>query len=303
MEDKSFDPLHEFENGLVYSDDFNKAIDAITLVHRYQKVAARCLFIVAYSGIGKSSILKRYTSSFEQPETDESKQIKVIYIPQVANLSNESLAAAILTELGDPKPFQGRFSEQMARIKNYKNRLGLELIIIDEIQELMPTTSVHDRSKVVSFLKLLMNTIGVGVVVAGLPKAEHILQVDEQLRTRAIQSIHLHSFTMKSKEENERFAQFVKEIMKKYPAKIPGLFSSTGEGLYRMLLATHGNKRIFKNLLSCAFYASPSKELVTMDHLHLAWQAEASKFKNEMCPPFKATLNAVKKELAALELI
>lgn len=303
MNDQSFDELHDFQHGLVYSEDFNKAMDAITLVHRYQKVAARCLFIVAYAGIGKSSILKRYKSSFKQQETAESKQIKVIYIGQVDNLSNESLAAAILTELGDPNPSQGRFSEQMARIRNYKNRLGLELIIIDEIQELIPTTSVHDRSKVVSFLKLLMNTVGVGVVVAGLPKAEHILQVDEQLRTRAIQSIHLHAFTMKNKAENERFAQFLKEIMKKYPAKIPGLFSSTGEGLYRMLLATRGNKRTFKDLLSFAFYASPSKELVTMDDLHLAWQAEESKFKNEMCPPFLAPLNAVKKELAALELI
>jgi len=303
MTDENITELAEFQAALVYNAQVNKALDAILFVHKYQQIAARSLFILGDPGVGKSAILQRYVDSVTENETDEVSPKKAIYIAQTTNLSNEALASAILEKLGDPQPSQGKFAEQMKRIKNYKDRLGLQLVVIDEIQELMPTRSLHDRSKVISFIKLLMNTIGVAVVVGGLHKAENILFVDEQIRTRTTESIHIQPFNMKTDYEVKRYAQFIKEIMTKYPAKIPGLFSKSGEGLCRLLLATKGNNRVFKNLLAYAFSISESKDSISMDCLHLAWQPEASKPFATKNAPFKSTIKAVKDELRELGLL
>ncbi len=302
MIDENIQELAAFQAALVYNAQVQKTLDAIAFVHRYQQIAPRCLFILADAGIGKSAILERYVKSVSEKETDELSPKKAIYIAQTTNLSNEALASAILEKLGDPQPSQGKFAEQMRRIKSYKDRLGLELIAIDELHELMPTGSLHDRSKVVSFIKLLMNTIGVAVVVGGLPRAENILHVDEQIRTRTTESIHLQPFNMKTDNEAQRYAQFIKEIMKKFPAKIPGLFGASGEGLYRLLLATKGNNRVFKNMLAYAYSISESKDAISLDCLHLAWQPEASKPFSTKNAPFKSTIKAVKEELRELGL-
>lgn len=297
--------LASFQTTLVYQEDFNKALTAIKFVHDYQAICPKCLFIVAESGVGKTSLFERYIESTSTVETAELTPKPAILVKQMAALSKEAFVTALLEKLGDPDPTTGKYLTKCHRLKILKNELGLQVVIIDELHDLFPTYSVHDRSKIIVFIKWLLNDLQVSVVLGGDSRTKNIIYVDNQIKTRTTEVIERFPFSMKDDNETIRYAQFIKMIMRMYPAKINGLFSDSSEGIKRLLLATGGNNRVFKNLLVTAFKLSDSKTTISQQTLHLAWLMEASKEGDigEKILPYKSTLNAVNNELIRLGLL
>jgi len=294
----------KFGNALVQDSDYMHAWSALEYTHMAQTIDPRCMLLIGHSGDGKTSILTRYQASCAVKKRHELSPQHVVLVTATSKLSVHNFASRVLRALGDPAPNTGTFASKEERLQCYKQKLGLELVIIDEFHDLLPKGYYDMRSGIVKFIKWLMVELKVSVIMSGLPLSEEILSIDEQIETRCNDIVEFTRFSMCNKEQTQRYASFIKSLMSEFPTSIKGLFSSDGSGLLRLLLATHGNKRRLKDLLIYAIQATPESDSTTQAILHDAWTHTVSRMiRNEAkALPFSSTLKQVKSSLVDLGL-
>ncbi|WP_051320412.1 TniB family NTP-binding protein [Cupriavidus sp. amp6] len=140
--------------------------------------------VLGQSGCGKSTLCRIICS--EHPRFDEVERtvVPVLYVrvPPLATVS--SLAEELLVKLGDPAPYKGKPKEKTDRLTGLIGKCGVQMIIIDELQH------VHDRgqyptiAKVADWIKDLEEAVSIPFIMAGLPRAEILLDANDQLRRR-----------------------------------------------------------------------------------------------------------------------
>ena len=96
----------------------------------------------------------------------------------------KDLAEAILRALGDPAAAKGTTAEKTQRIIGFFRECGVQLLLIDEFQHFFDGTRVAESRRVSDWLKLLINKVGLPVVLAGLPRAIQVVNINPQLRRR-----------------------------------------------------------------------------------------------------------------------
>lgn len=295
----------EFSDKLVKIDEFASAWQAIEYTHMFQRVEARCAMLLGDSGNGKTSLIRDYMKAYEVDETDELSPRRVIHVTATSNVSIPDFASRILDALGDPESELGTMGKKQKRLKQYKKQLGLEMICIDEVHDLLPKSGYSQNSPVIKFIKSLMTDLNVSVILAGLPNAEGILDVDEQIKTRCKRVVNVHPFSMRGQDEKIKYAIFLKNLQKAYPYSLPGLISKDGHGMMRMLLATRGNKRNLKDLLTDAINVTPDGESTTFQVLHDAWMNTVPLEGRDTIKtgPFISPIKSVEDELGELGLL
>ncbi|MBN0989366.1 TniB family NTP-binding protein [Amphritea pacifica] len=294
-----------FAEKLVKFDEFQSAWQAIEYTHQFQQVEARCAMLIGDSGNGKTALIRDYMKAYQVEENDELSPRRVIHVTATFNVSIPDFATRILSALGDPDPGFGTMGKKQKRLKQYKQELGLEMICIDEIHDLLPKSGYSQNSPVIKFIKSLMTDLNVSVVLAGLPDAIGILDADEQIKTRCKRVANVYPFSMDGQDEKTQYATFLKNLYKAYPYSLPGLMSKDGHGMMRLLLATKGNKRNLKDLLTDAINETADDESTTFKELHQAWiNTVPLDYRDTInTTPFISPIKSVKEELLELGLL
>lgn len=140
--------------------------------------------IVGPSGVGKTTLLKSFITDISvQKDNKKSRNTIIADVP--AAPTPKSLASAILAGMSDPFAYSSRHSaeEKAGRIQKLMVELDTRVLILDEGQHLVER-SKKGQYLTADWLKNLLNSTHVMVVIAGLPRLVDFLHTNEQLRRR-----------------------------------------------------------------------------------------------------------------------
>lgn len=228
-----------------------QSIEANLAMYRETGLAQH-LLVLGESGTGKSSLcrwIEQKYPRFEIPDRDILPAL-IVAIPPAATIA--SVAESMLVRLGDPAPTAGSTSAKTARVILLCRACRVEVVLFDEAQHM------HDRGKTAThymvgdWIKSLIDEMGVPTVFLGLPRLEHLLQVNEQLRRRFSRRLRLALGQSEVESIHNECLQLFISLGACIPLPLsPGRYGWEELGM-RLHYASDGRVAYIKKLLSSA---------------------------------------------------
>lgn len=142
-----------------------------------------CMLITGESGSGKSQIAKHYVEKNPHVEQDERTYIPVLHYELESVSTEVQLLRSLLIAIGDPQLGE-KEKNAVALLKRFvflSKAIGLELLIVDEIQVIMERRSQRVLSGLADLFKDIINRLEIPVVFMGMPWSRHLIESNEQL--------------------------------------------------------------------------------------------------------------------------
>ena len=137
------------------------------------------------SQAGKSHVLKRYIKELKDRtmlETGTVNPFQVLYLGLEVRITVKMMCVELLRQMGDPYYNVGNADEVKLRTREFMDRRGVELAIIDEVQHL--STQTHQKVDVTDELKRFLDDGIVPIVFAGNEDSQPFFERNTQLASR-----------------------------------------------------------------------------------------------------------------------
>lgn len=178
-----------------------------------------CVLVMGPSGVGKTTICKRYLKQNPPDDSVFPKRIPVLFASIPKSPGPTSIPLALLRALGD------RFVADRARNNTrllYQTidlivDAGVELIILDEFQHLIDRERDVVLKDQADIVKTLVNEIEVPFAVFGLKESIAITDLNEQARRRFSNRISLDPFDWRIPHQQADFRKFLSLVEKSLP--------------------------------------------------------------------------------------
>lgn len=220
---------------------------------------ANCMVLEGCTGAGKTTLVKEFASAFARREDEFGVKIPVLYTETPSPVTEKSLAARLLSCFGDPGATRSPLWAIDQRLREYMVRCSVELVILDDFQHFLDSRG-NAIAIASDWLKVLIKDCNVPFLIVGQQgQVEAILQANPQLSRLFAVRENLSPFQLRSKEEKQEFAKFVKlAVMNtglEFDESIP-----IGELISRVYQATNGVVANVVNLLHTAAYLARQVE-------------------------------------------
>jgi len=171
----------------------------------------------------------------------------------------------------------------------------VRMIIFDEFQHLLRRYAQVSTNDVVTFMKVLIDDLGLSVVFSGSSEGIDYLKMFPELNQRVCtERVTLTPFNVVEKENKLDFIAFVKSIDEKL---IELGFSiiplSDSDMLIRLLLATRGIPRFISRLLLKTLIRNQNKAIISKEDIGSVYQTMCINEHLGKFDPFKAKLTNV----------
>lgn len=206
-----------------------------------------CMMVYGASGVGKTTIIKKYLNQNRRDSEVGGDIIPVLHIELPDNAKPVDAARELLVEMGDPLAL---YETDLARLTKKLIDLipivGVKSIIIDEFQHLVEERSNRVLTQVGNWLKRILNKTKCPIVLFGMPYSKVVLQANSQLHGRFSIQFELRPFSYQGGKGV--FKTFLEYLDKALPfEKQAGL---ANESLQKKLYAfSQGNMRSLRNLI------------------------------------------------------
>jgi GTPase SAR1 family protein len=225
---------------------FNKMIESL---ETFRKTGvSQHLLITGESGSGKTTLANLFVQNYPRISHPDGEIVPVLYaaVPPAATIAGT--AEAILTQLGDPAPSQGTVSVKTARAVDLARSCRVEMLIIDEAQHIQDRGKNQTQYFVGDWLKAFMDALKTPVTMMGLPRAHHLLHVNEQLRRRFTRTLKLAAGSGKNEANEAESLELFTSLVKSLPVKLERDPYTWGEMGLRLHFAT-GSRIAYVKLL------------------------------------------------------
>jgi hypothetical protein len=235
--------LKAIKQVLILNDRSESAVDKLVSIYESSGGSGEstCLPMIGPTRCGKTTVAKLFYLLIKH----EKKPLKqpVIYVQVPAKQAVSAISAAMLTAFQDPAPTQGSPSERIDRIKLYVDTQEVRLVIFDEVQHLVKRENDHINHESADWIKMLMNCLPCGFVLAGTDRVARIFNANDQLCGRIEGA---SAFMTAWDSNNPDDFENARDYYAKWDAKLMGIanFAASGlaedELLARILLASAG---------------------------------------------------------------
>ncbi|MEZ2745790.1 TniB family NTP-binding protein [Halopseudomonas bauzanensis] len=184
-------------NTVIYHDRFDEVLKQIEqLWQRTLTGDKQILPIAGPTRLGKSAVIAEYLRT--RPSTLGSQPVLYIVAPE--HHTARALPDACLTSIGmNCSMYRNGSAATSAFLKAIK-RLGTKLIIFDETQHLLERSGQRTIRGAGDFLKGLLDSSDVSIVLAGLPALEGLFSANEQLAGRARSTVRFFPYSWHGQE-------------------------------------------------------------------------------------------------------
>ncbi|WP_415912185.1 TniB family NTP-binding protein [Neptuniibacter sp. QD37_11] len=259
----------EFCNAILPHSRFEEGLMAINQVHKTLNRTCKGLLIVGPSGTGKTKLIETYADKQNGPSLGPRDAKKVVIIDVFASSSVDLLYQSILDALGDPEPAKGRTGAKFHRIQVLMKKLGVELLIFDEIHNLLPVNAGASTVKIANTIKTLMNVLKVPMILAGENDSIYLRSDHAAIAGRFPSTFKLGTLSCKPKEI-ERFREYMVGLHSLIT--VPCINLHTDEMLYRFYLATAGKSREIGELITKAIEFTPPGKAIELVHFRKSFK-------------------------------
>jgi len=248
---------------------FKNAYDQICqAIELYRTVGiAENHLVLGSSGCGKSTLCKLIVSTNKGRREPERNVVPILYmeIPALATIS--ALVEGLLNILGDPGPRAGTITEKTGRLGCLAKGCGVLLIILDEMQHVHDRGKILTISKVADWIKSLTNIVGCPIMLVGLPRTQHLVNANEQLRRRFSATLSLERFDLDEGAEADvnEFAGVVVSFLDSMPLRCALRPDASADDLRKFYYATDGRVGYLASLLARALLLAHKNDLCVID--------------------------------------
>lgn len=206
---------------IIETPQFTAAIREIARRHQrgVEANVAEGMLLVAQTGSGKTTVLEYYASKFPPVKTPTGMKIPVVRVTTPATPSVKMLAETILLAMGDPASGSGNTTLKTNRIVHLFKSCGVELLMIDEFQHFIDGKRTAECRKVTDWVKTLIDSLGIPVILTGLPRSILVLNSNPQMRRRFGAPFYMSPFSFYSKENKLEFRGVLNALQKSLPAR------------------------------------------------------------------------------------
>ncbi|MCW2313710.1 TniB family NTP-binding protein [Rhodoferax antarcticus] len=226
--------------GIVEYPRFTFAVSEIARLHRRGLEAndPQGMLLVAQTGCGKSTVFEYYEKHFPRRETRLATEIPVLRVNTPESPTVKMLAEAILFAMQDPAASKGTAMVKTNRIINLFLECKVELLLIDEFQHFFDGRHVAESKRVSDWLKNLITSVNIPVVLAGLPRAISVVNNNPQLRRRFGAPHYMSPFGFTTEKDQLEFRGVLKGIHNSIPCQCVQLHDANIARSF--FYATHG---------------------------------------------------------------
>lgn len=219
---------------------FTFAISEIARLHQRGLEAndPQGMLLVAQTGCGKSTAFEYYERLFPRRENKRATQIPVLRVNTPASPTVKMLGEAILFAMHDPAASKGTSMVKTNRIIHLFKECKVELLLIDEFQHFFDGRHVTESKRVSDWLKNLITSVNIPVVLAGLPRAISVVNNNPQLRRRFGSPHYMQPFGFTTVHEQLEFRGVLKGIHGSLPCPCVELHEANMARCF--YYATHG---------------------------------------------------------------
>ncbi|ENB2089439.1 TniB family NTP-binding protein [Vibrio alginolyticus] len=289
-----------------------EAFNTVQRLHRYQGQVKAALLLGDY-GCGKSFFCKQYANKFSVPPSEEISPVPVLYAEIQPGTKTGGLVGGMLESLGDPVPYSGTVANRGNRLLKLMHELKVSLVILDEVQELLPSYVNKESAPIVRQIKWLMNKSKVPFVLCGHNEAKSLHSDNSQLRSRIQSVIKFSNFSCLNEDAQFDFADYMQGLFDVFPRKLHSSLAvleqdKSGDfylkedisNLLRFCLATRGVPRYINSLLTNIIEETEPGELITNAHFAASWQTvliDSNGYRKTPKNPFTMSVSSVKSAL------
>jgi DNA transposition AAA+ family ATPase len=230
------------ESTLVPHTAFQNGSRRLKQVFAYAAGAAEpiCLPIVGESGTGKTRMLEELCAEHPQERTPEGLTIPILRVRTPSKPSVKSLAEVMLGAMKDPKSNKGTENEKTERLQTLMGGAGTRMVMIDEFQHFYDKVSHRVAHHVADWLKILVDSTSVALVVAGLPSCMSVLHQNEQLARRFHAPCEMPRFLWSNDDHREEFIAILSAFQESLGAHFDLPKLDTDEMAFRFYCGTGG---------------------------------------------------------------
>ncbi len=168
------------------------------------------LRVLAPSGSGKTKVATSYIAMVMASQESDSDLVPVLYIQLEKAATARKLYISLLDKLGDSSPESGSEQALKRRVLDYLERLGVELLIIDEVQHL--NYRISARNDVTDALKVFLDAGVVPIVFLGTEDAASMFRRNLQLSSRLLPPCDLLPLDKTDPQDRQTLATFVSRL-------------------------------------------------------------------------------------------
>ena len=228
---------------------------------------AEHLLIIGESGVGKSTLLRRFRDLHPPVARDEYTEVPVLYVALDSACSIKKLARSLLLELGSKYWDKGDESQLTYQLIYLLRGCRVRLVILDEVNHLVDKGGEKTHHNIADWIKRLSDATHLPFVLAGIPRAERLLDTNDQLRSRFRQVISIQPFSMEDKDRESEFRSVLLSFQRLL-GEIPSVDLSHRTIARAFVFATGGRLREIRKLLIRAVelaFERPSPQLMAAD--------------------------------------
>ena len=237
------------------------------------------------------------TTLDQHPPRDEAERVHVpVFHAEIpAKATIKGVATAMLNSLGDPAPDRGTTVSQGLRLAHLIEHCGVELVLLDEFQHLIDNRTQRVVQDVSDWIKSLINSTKVPMILIGMPESEDILEENPQLKRRFMVRKRLAPFSWKTDQDQLEFRKFLAEVEKKLPFEAASSLAEM-DLAFALYVASGGTAANVMTLIKQAARFAILDADERLDRCHFSRAFELRSIDNDTLPqnPFSVDVRTIK---------
>lgn len=239
-----------------FLNDMVNLFDKLRFKKKHFGVAS-CLLITGESGSGKSALAKYYVKNNPVVEQEERTYVPVLHFELRAISTQSEFLRSLLVVTGDPQQGLGARNqgELYDRLVTLIKAIGVELLILDEIQMIIERRSAKVITGIADLFKDLIKDTEIPIVFMGMPWSKYLVDSNQQLNRRISYRHTIPPFRISQKETRDDYRKFLKMLSDFYRLSAQIKLEEVSI-TYRFFAATNGNLSTTSNLIRDAYMLS-----------------------------------------------
>lgn len=238
----SFQEMVKLIDGTLIPHPGYQAVEQqLDVLYRTMEVSVdpMCLAITGDSRAGKSRALEMFELAHKPYRSPEGLKVPVLRVRVPSKPTAKLLAQTFLYKLRDPLYAKGSEGVLTCRLMKLIPEVGTRVIVLDEFQHFVDKATAGVQEYVTDWLKVFVDELNLGLVVAGLPNCMAVIYQNKQLRGRFFAPAEIKRFNWNDEDSRLDFIDVLAALQRALePLSMPDLCSD--DMAFRMYLACGG---------------------------------------------------------------